>query len=105
MLIAAKLLGTAILARLFAVTRATLLTVGWFRGLYEWIIRTKAWLYGRVKSSQVWQSAVLWKRMAFARLARLTHRWRGGHVRRRWKAVVFFLRKRFGRRPADSSSR
>ncbi len=103
-LIGAKLLGTAILARLFAVTRPVLLTVGWFRALYEWILRSKAWLYKTVKESRPWILAAGLKREAMARLARLTHRWRGGHVRRRWKAVVFLLRKRFGRSGQDTPS-
>ena len=102
---AAKLLVTAILARIFAVTRPTLLTVAWFRRAYEWLIRTKTWLYSTVKESRAWQAAAAWKRGISARLARLTHRWRGGHLRRRWKAVVFLLRRRFGNAGADSPPR
>ena len=104
-LIGAKLLGTAILARIFAVTRPTLLTVDWFRRAYEWLIRTKTWLYSTVKQSRAWQAAGEWKRQISARLGRLTHRWRGGHLRRRWKAVVLSHRRRFGRGAADSPPR
>src|SRR5688572_15026878 len=38
-LIAAKLIGTAILARLFTICRPSLLTVNWFRRLYQWLAR------------------------------------------------------------------
>jgi hypothetical protein len=94
-LIAAKLVGTAILARLFALCRPSLLTVNWFRRLYEAIGRLKSWLY----HSAPWQAAIRWKNRIKGRLARLTHRWRGGHLKRRWKAVARVLRRRFSRRP------
>ena len=40
-LIAAKLVGTALLARLFTLCRPSLLTVNWFRRMYEGITRLK----------------------------------------------------------------
>ena len=98
-LIAAKLVGTAILARLFAICRPSLLTVNWFRRLYEWLGRVKQWLY----TSAPWQAAVRWKNHINARLARLTHRWRGGHLKRRWKSVLYLMRRRW-RRKANGAS-
>ena len=94
-LISAKLLGTAILARLFTVCRPTLLTVGWFRRLYEWLGRLKLRLY----NSAPWLAVVRWKNALTDRVARLTHRWRGGHLRRRWRAVFQLLRRKSRRKP------
>lgn len=93
-LIGAKLLGTAILARLFALCRPSLLTVNWFRRLYEWIGRVKQWLY----TSAPWQAAVRWKNAVKARFKRLTHRWRGGHLKRRWRALRIIIRRKLRRR-------
>jgi hypothetical protein len=97
-LVAAKLAGTAILARLFSICRPSLLTVNWFRRLYEWLGRLKARLY----SSAPWRAAVEWKNKLKARVARLFHRWRGGHLKRRWRAVVHWLGLKVRRRkPAE----
>lgn len=93
-LIAAKLVGTAILARLFALCRPSLLTVNWFRRLYEWFGLVKAWLF----ASAPWVAAVRWKNKVKAKLKRLTHRWRGGHIKRRWKALRVILHRRLGRK-------
>ena len=93
-LIAAKLAGTAILARLFTVCRPSLLTVGWFRRLYEGINRLKARLYSAIKAMPAWGAMVRWKNAIKARAAKFFHRWRGGHFKLRWKAVVHLLRKR-----------
>lgn len=93
-LIAAKLIGTAVLARLFTVCRPSLLTVHWFRRLYDAIGRLKTRLY----TSAPWVAAVRWKNGIKFRLAALTHRWRGGHLRRRWKAVGHLVRRKFSRK-------
>jgi hypothetical protein len=93
-LIGAKLAGTAVLARLFSLCRPSLLTVNWFRRLYEAIGRFRQWLF----NSPPWQAAVRWKNAVKVRLKRLTHRWRGGHFRRRWKAIVHLIRRRRARR-------
>jgi hypothetical protein len=97
-LIAAKLVGTAILARLFAICRPSLLTVNWFRRLHDFIGRLKTWLY----NSAPWLAVVRWKNALKTRLARFTRRWRGGHLRRRWRAVIYVLRRRFRKSPAPS---
>ena len=103
-LIGAKLAGTAVLARLFTLCRPALLTVNWFRRLYEAFGRFKYRLF----HSAPWLAAVAWKQKVKARLARLTPRWRGGHFRRRWKAIGQLIRRRRKAKtavpPADSPS-
>ena len=93
-LIAAKLAGTAILARLFTVCRPSLLTVPWFRKLYEGITRLKTRLYSAIKSMPAWMAVVRWKNAMKERVARFFHRWRGGHFKRRWKAVKYLMKQR-----------
>ncbi len=92
--LAAKVVGTAIVARLFAICRPTLLTVKWFRSVYEWLLRLKARLY----HSAPWQAAVAWKNRLRARWREFTAPWRGGRLKRRWRAVTWLMRRKF-RRP------
>jgi len=56
-IVAAKLAGTALLARLFNLTRPALLSLPWFA---RWHARWTAWkedLLARVRASWVWQQA------------------------------------------------
>jgi len=78
----AKVLGTAVLARLFALTRPALLTVGWFRRLHDWFLVWKGRLFAYVRSL----GAVRWAK-AFARAVRVGLRARLRRWRRWWRAV------------------
>lgn len=42
-LVAAKLVGVGVAAFIFDVTRPKLLEMAWFRQLYEWVLRVRAW--------------------------------------------------------------
>jgi hypothetical protein len=55
LIIAAKLLGTALVARIFVLTKSKLLTLPWFAKLYGWLTRTRDALYAWVRASQLWQ--------------------------------------------------
>ena len=64
LLVAAKLLGTAVLARLFHLTQPALMQLAWFA---RWYPRWKAWkdaLLARVHASRVWR----WAQRVKARL-------------------------------------
>ena len=50
LILTAKFIGTAIAARLFTVCRPALLTVRWFRWIYEGILRLKTRLYTAIKA-------------------------------------------------------
>jgi hypothetical protein len=68
LLLAAKLLGTAVLARLFQLTQPALMQFTWFA---YWYPRWKAWkdgLLARVRASALWRMGRLWK-------ANLKSRW------------------------------
>jgi hypothetical protein len=98
--IGAKVVGTAVAARLFTLCRPSLLTVRWFERLYNWFGRLKDRLY----HSAAWQAAVRWKNGIKARWAHLTRRWRGGRLKRRWRAIGWWMRRKFSRKPAPSST-
>jgi hypothetical protein len=51
----AKVIGTAFLARIFALTRAALLTIGWFNRTYTAVIGWKDRLYAYVRALPAYQ--------------------------------------------------
>lgn len=65
----AKVIGTALLARLFTLTRPALLSIAWFRRLHAWFTSWRDRLYAFVRSLRAWQIAKAW-------LAALRGRWR-----------------------------
>lgn len=54
--VAAKIAGTALVARLFTLTKPKLLTFNWFRFLYERLVAFKARVYARIKASYVYRA-------------------------------------------------
>lgn len=52
--IGAKVVGTAICARIFALTRDTLMRLEWFARLWQWFVDLRAAVYARVKSHPAW---------------------------------------------------
>ncbi len=91
-IIAAKVIGTAIVARIFTVCRPSLLTVRWFRRLYEWIVRVKTRLYTAIKAMPAWATAVRWKNAIKALLPKK------GMLTRQWKAIGQLVRSKFSRK-------
>lgn len=75
-IIAAKVGGTAITARLFMLTQATLMQLPWFARWFSQWIRFKDAVLARVKASPAWQQ---WTRFK----ARVKRAWRG--IRRLWR--------------------
>ena len=72
-IVVAKIVGTAVVARLFNLTRPALLTLPWFAGPYaRWVIWKNA-LLERVRSSWIWRNARILKH----RLRRGVARWSG----------------------------
>jgi hypothetical protein len=53
----AKLLGTVLIARVFALTKPQLLTFGWFNSLYHFITKWLRWAHERVQKTAVYQNA------------------------------------------------
>ena len=74
-IIAAKLVGTAVVARIFTLTRPALLQMPWFARLYSGWTHWKTALLARVRASWVWRQG-----------RRVRERWRQGWVavKARW---------------------
>jgi len=72
--VVAKVVGTAIAARIFSLTRRALLTIGWFRSLYTWFTALRDRLYAYVKALRAYQAAK-------AMLARVKAKVRGWFAR------------------------
>lgn len=66
--IIAKIIGTAFLARIFALTKNALLSIGWFARGYHAVIRWKERLYGYVRALPAYQRAHALMHTAKARL-------------------------------------
>jgi hypothetical protein len=58
--IIAKIVGTAFLSRIFALTKPALLTVGWFARFHAALTAWRDRLYAYVKSLPAWQAARAW---------------------------------------------
>lgn len=91
-IILAKVIGTAIVARIFTVCCPALLTVGWFRRLYEGIVRLKKRLYTAIQAMPAWATAVRWKNVIKARIGG------SGRFSRQWKAIGHLLRRKFSKK-------
>lgn len=80
-IVAAKLLGTAVLARLFALTKPALMRLGWFASAYARWSGWKATLFAWVRASWAWRWGQRMKRGVRKQLAAWRARWRT-----RWRA-------------------
>ncbi|HSI58360.1 MAG TPA: hypothetical protein VLA16_12450 [Ideonella sp.] len=72
-ILAAKLLGTAILARLYTLTQPALMQLAWF---VHWHGRWRVWkegLLARIRASRIWRRARALKAMARRGWQRLRH--------------------------------
>jgi hypothetical protein len=88
-IITAKIVGTALVARLFAVCHETLMTINWLSRLTAWVVRIKTSLYDRIKSMAAWKRMVELKHS-------IAHFFRGlrkDGLGRRWKAVKRLLKR------------
>lgn len=79
-LLAAKVIGTALLARLFTLTQPALMRLPWFA---RWYPRWKAWKDGviaQVRGSPLWRAGARWKNEARVRWSafRRRHGWAPG---------------------------
>ncbi|HEU0123116.1 MAG TPA: hypothetical protein VFQ91_21480 [Bryobacteraceae bacterium] len=74
-ILTAKVAGTALVARLFQLTQPQLLSIAWFRWLYDHVMRLRAAAYA------------LWAESAVGRWWRRERARQKGWIRRRWDAA------------------
>ncbi|MGH9799728.1 MAG: hypothetical protein ACRD82_05135 [Blastocatellia bacterium] len=88
----AKIAGTALIARIYHLTEAKLLLIGWFARLHTRFVAFKACVYDTIKASRIYQRV--------HRQSQLIREWfrrfrqnRRGFWRRRWEAAVKLSRR------------
>jgi hypothetical protein len=76
-ILGAKLVGTAIVARLFALTQPALMQLAWFARLFTRWVRWKEALLAQVRASWPWRLGRVMKQRMKRRWQRLRARWSG----------------------------
>lgn len=95
-IIAAKFVGTALVARIYTLTEPKLLRIPWFARLHARFVSFKRRVYAAIKASAIYQAAHRLARQLRALLARLRSR---GTLWRRWVAA-----RRLSRRGKQSGN-
>ncbi len=76
LLVAAKLVSTALVARIFMLTRPALMQLGWFARLYHWIMPWKDALFIRIRASWAWRYGRMVKHRVLHEARRAWQAWR-----------------------------
>jgi hypothetical protein len=90
--LAAKIAGTALVARLFTLTRPKLLRIAWFAWVYERFLAFKARIYAAIKTTRIYQVT----HQMHLQLRLKLKVWMGhrkGFIRRRWNAALKLSRQ------------
>lgn len=74
--VAAKIASTALVARIFVLTRPSLMRIGWFARAYTWFIPWKDQLFAQIRASWAWRYGRILKTRAAAAIKRAWARWR-----------------------------
>ena len=91
--IGAKVAGTALVARVFTLTRPRLLRIGWFAWIYERFVAFKARIYATIKATAIYRIA----HRQVLRVRAALKAWKAsgkGTWRRRWDAAFKYSRRR-----------
>jgi hypothetical protein len=86
--IAAKIAGTALIARIFVLTQPNLLRIGWFAWLYARFLAFKARIHEAIKATSIYGAAHRLHLRMRAALANRRGVWRG-----RWEAAIRLSRR------------
>ena len=91
--IAAKVIGTAVIARLFTITRPKLLRIPWFVWLHDRVVAFKTRIYSYLHATAIYRTVHEYR----LRLRNTIRAWmlsRRSSFRRRWQAVVRWTRRK-----------
>jgi hypothetical protein len=83
-ILAAKILATALFARIYVLTQPALMQVRWFVALRAAILRWRDWAYAQIAAHPLWAAMRL--RLARWRAERAAWKASAGRWRRRWEA-------------------
>jgi hypothetical protein len=88
----AKIIGTALVARIFNLTKPKLLKINWFAFSYQRLTGFKKRIYTTIKSTRIYQVAHEWKEQIKIKLKKWKQS-RKSIWRKRWLAARRFIRK------------
>jgi hypothetical protein len=74
--VAAKIASTALVARIFVLTRPSLMRIGWFARAYTWFMPWKERLFAQIRASWVWRYGRMMKTRVSLAIKRVWARWR-----------------------------
>lgn len=92
----AKVVATALVARIFMLTQPALMQIGWFAWAYDTIMPWKEALVERVRASWVWRVSRFWKERAKRAAAVQARTWRPAWLR--LKIMMIAASRRFSAR-------
>jgi hypothetical protein len=94
-IVAAKVVGTAVAARSYVICKPKLMTIRWFARLHDWLIAARDYLYARVAAMPLYQAVrarlTAWRIAMRELLTRFRAR---GRLSLRWRAIRRWLGKR-----------
>ena len=88
----AKVVATALVARIFMLTQPALMQIGWFAWAYDTIMPWKEALVERVRASWVWRVSRIWKERAKRVATAQARAWRPAWLR--FKVIVIAASRR-----------
>ncbi len=94
-IVAAKVIGTAVVARLYVLCQPKLMTIGWFARLHDWLTATRDRLYGAIRAMPLYQVTRAKLSAIKQTVSRMLHVMRGRRgLGARWRAIRRWLRRR-----------
>ncbi len=92
----AKVASTALVARLFMLTRPALMQIAWFARAYAWFMPWKDRLFAQIRASWVWRYGRMVKTRVRLEISRAWAKWKPG-VQARAAAVRAWVRATWAR--------
>lgn len=94
-ILTAKVIGTAVVARLFVICKPKLMTIGWFARLHDWLVTTRNRLYAAIQAMPLYQATrakLSAMKQSIRRLLQVARSRRG--LGARWRAIRRWLKRR-----------
>lgn len=87
LIVAAKVAGTVLVARIFVLTKPQLMTLAWFAAIYFVITKWRNTLYAWVQATGTWRRLQALRAALRAWLANFAKHWKPGRIGRRFRAI------------------
>ncbi len=94
-IVAAKVAGTAVVARLYVICQPKLMTIGWFARLHDWLVVTRDRLYSAIRAMPLYQATRAKLSAIKQTVKHMLHVMRGRRgLGARWRAIRRLMRRR-----------